>query len=93
LAEGTLLGRCSASIFSTAASSAQTETNPATSTAAYTRRSMAKLTPADVTADAFEAVAQRAGTLELVDVKAALAGLREREKEKPKANSREKHVL
>jgi hypothetical protein len=46
-----------------------------------------------VTADAFEAVAQRAGTLELVDVKAALAGLREREKEKPKANSREKHVL
>jgi hypothetical protein len=61
---------------------------------------MAKLTPAetmhnrilngtwfsikDVTADAFEAVAQRAGTLGLVDVKAALAGLREREKEKPK---------
>lgn len=38
----------------------------------------------DVTANEFEAVAQRAGTLGLPDVKAALESLRRNEKEKSK---------
>jgi hypothetical protein len=45
----------------------------------------------DVTADAFKTVAERSGTMELPDVKQALAWLQNREK--VASNSREKHVL